>query len=333
MPFIKTRSLWGSFFVCIAVLVAIGFSSAGSSALAADACPANTHPAQSDGDFSIILLPDTQNYSEKFPQSYVSQTKWIKKQQKAMNIRFVIHLGDIVQSPTVEKEWIVADRAHRVLDGVVPYSVLPGNHDMQDRDTTLYNKYFSPQRFQGCEWYAGHRGHKNDNNYCIFKASGIEFLVLSLEYAPSAETLKWADKVLAENSDCRAIVATHSYLGRKKRTAAGDRIWENLVRKHANVFLVVCGHVGGTSLIEDTNDAGAKVMQMLVDYQGAPNGGNGWLRILRFSPSCNKIIVRDYSPLLGKYRDGQASNFSLDYKMSASGSKPAVSKDVSVTNE
>ncbi len=323
MPFIKTRSLWGSFFVCIAVLVAIGFSSAGSSALAADACPANTHPAQSDGDFSIILLPDTQNYSEKFPQSYVSQTKWIKKQQKAMNIRFVIHLGDIVQSPTVEKEWIVADRAHRVLDGVVPYSVLPGNHDMQDRDTTLYNKYFSPQRFQGCEWYAGHRGHKNDNNYCIFKASGIKFLVLSLEYAPSAETFKWADKVLAENSDCRAIVATHSYLNRDIRNPIGDSIWENTIRKNKNVFLVVCGHVLGTKLTEATNDAGQKVTEMLVDYQGEPNGGDGWLRIMRFSPSLNKISIRDYSPTLDKYRDGPDANFSLDYKMLGSISKTA----------
>ncbi len=315
MPSTKIRRLWGSIFLGVAVLGAIGFSSAGAQA------QTDTRKKLADGDFSVVILPDTQFYSEKFPGNYVAQTEWIKKQQKTMNIRFVIHLGDLVQNPTVEKEWLVADRAHAVLDGVVPYSVLPGNHDMKDRDTTLYNKYFSPKRFQDRDWYAGHEGATNDNNYCIFKVSGMKFLVLSLEYSPDADTLKWANKVLAENSDCRSIVATHSYLSRDIRTPAGDRIWKHLVRKHKNVFLVVCGHIGGTNLIEAAGDAGGKVVQMLVNYQKEPNGGDGWLRILRFSPSRNKIIIRDYSPTLDKYRDGPAANFSLDYSMCSGVSK------------
>jgi len=28
--------------------------------------------------FSVVLLPDTQNYSEKYPGTYLSQTCWIK---------------------------------------------------------------------------------------------------------------------------------------------------------------------------------------------------------------------------------------------------------------
>lgn len=318
MPSSTVRRVWGSLFVCIAIGVAIGFSSTEFRALASDDCQ-----AQVDGDFSVILLPDTQNYSEKFPRLYLAQTEWVREQQKTLNIRFAIHLGDIVQNPTVEKEWIVADRAHGVLDGIVPYSVVPGNHDMEGRDTTLYNKFFSPTRFQCCQWYGGHKGETNDNNYCTFEAAGMKFLVLSLEYAPGADTLEWANGILAENRDSRVIVATHSYLNGKGRNSHGECIWEDLVRQNANVFLVVCGHVSSRKMFEGIGDAGTKVFEMLVDYQGDPNGGDGWLRILHFSPSRDKILVRDYSPALDQYRDGAAANFSLDYPMLGSVSKEA----------
>jgi hypothetical protein len=39
------------------------------------------------------------------------------------------------------------------------------------------------------------------------------------------------------------------------------------------------------------------------------------LRILRFSPSTNKIHVTGYSPWLDKTLDGAAHSFVLDYDM------------------
>jgi hypothetical protein len=63
------------------------------------------------------------------------------------------------------------------------------------------------------------------------------------------------------------------------------------------------------------NDAGGKVLEMLTDYQGLPNGGDGWLRSLKFVPSENKIHVRTYSPLLNQDNKDEKHTFSLDYKM------------------
>ena len=77
-------------------------------------------------DFSVVLLPDTQYYSEKYPETYVAQAIWIRQQAKEDNIKFVIHLGDIVQTSTQKPEWENADRAMRLLDGIVPYSMAPG---------------------------------------------------------------------------------------------------------------------------------------------------------------------------------------------------------------
>ena len=101
-------------------------------------------PASKEESFTVVLLPDTQYYSQKYPDTYVAQTLWIRKRLKEDNIKFAIHLGDIVQNPTVKVEWDRANQAMAILDDVVPYSVVPGNHDMvlAQRDSRAYNMYF-----------------------------------------------------------------------------------------------------------------------------------------------------------------------------------------------
>ena len=88
--------------------------------------------------FNLILLPDTQTYSKEFPDIFLSQTKWIAANAK--DIAFVLHQGDITELNT-EKEWQVAAKAMRVMDGKVPYTFVPGNHDMgSSPDVTLCDK-------------------------------------------------------------------------------------------------------------------------------------------------------------------------------------------------
>ncbi len=280
--------------------------------------------------FSVVVLPDTQNYAEKYPDTYVAQTQWIRDNVEKENIKFVMHLGDIVQQfNESEPQWQVADRAHKLLDGVVPYSMLPGNHDLEykdkvySRETTLYNKYFGPQRFTDCSWYGGHWGETNDNNFCAFEAGGMKFLVISLEYAPRDEVLAWATDVAAAHADRRVLVATHRYMRPKERDSAsagivgnsGDGVWEKFVRKAPNVFLVTSGHFGGVGRQVSTNDAGLPVHETLVDYQSLPNGGDGWLRIMRFVPDEDRIEIRAYSPLLDEAKESDGHKFILDYDM------------------
>ena len=290
---------------------------------------------QAPGIFTVFLLPDTQNYAEKFPDTYTAQTEWIRSRVKADNVSFVIHLGDIVQNASVVKEWDNADQAHRVLDGVVPYSVAPGNHDMDvvdgglTRGTSLYDKYFGPSRFRGRAWYGGHMGQSNANNYCFFESGGLKFMVLSLEYAPTDSTLTWASDVLAAHGDRRVIVETHYYMrtdGRGKGTSLGgyigDDLWEKFIRKHGNIFMVVSGHVGGVYHQTSTNDAGLPVHEILCDYQGLPNGGDGWLQSLRFVPAENAIYIEAYSPVLDKHNLAPAHTYRLDYRMREGANNP-----------
>ena len=284
--------------------------------------------AATDASFTVVLLPDTQNYAEKYPETYVAQTLWIRKQLREDNIKFAIHLGDIVQNPTQKVEWENASRAMEIIDGVVPYSMVPGNHDMvvERRDSTLYNQFFSPARFAGRKWFGGNLGESNDNNYCFFEAGGMKFMVISLEFAPRDESLQWAATVASQYPDHRVIVATHCYMrpdGRDTVCArdykiegnSGEQTWQKLIRKQPNIFLVVSGHVLGIGLQTSINDSGGSVIEMLADYQGLPNGGDGWLRTLKFVPKDDKIHITTYSPLLDETNDDPSETFSLDYQM------------------
>lgn len=295
------------------------------------ACPLAAWSADADPSevFTVVLLPDTQFYCEKYPETYVRQTMWIRERVKEDNLKFCIGLGDIVQNGHVEQEWIYANEAAKILDGVLPYSMVPGNHDqvtkdkVLTRDTTLFNKYFPPSRYEKEPWYGSHKGKTNDNNYCFFEGAGKKFLVLSLEFCPTDETLAWAGEVCARHPEHNVIFATHSYLGLKGRTEgpqrgyklegnSGDQMWDKFVRKHANIFMVACGHVGGVNMQTVTNDAGQPVIEILTDYQNLKNGGDGWLRTIKFVPKENKIYVTAYSPLLKETKRDPKHTHTID---------------------
>src|SRR5690349_19412072 len=65
--------------------------------------------AYGQNDFTIIALPDTQYYSETYPQTFTAQTQWIVNNASALNIQAVVGLGDIVQTATNAWEYQNAD--------------------------------------------------------------------------------------------------------------------------------------------------------------------------------------------------------------------------------
>jgi len=95
----------------------------------------------------------------------------------------------------------------------------------------------------------------------------------------------------------------------------GDEMWDELVKLHENVFLVVNGHVlnDGLGQLTSTGDNGNSVDQVLANYQMKANGGNGWLRYYTFKPSEDKIYAYTYSPTLGTFDTSADNQFTLDY--------------------
>ena len=85
----------------------------------------------SGADFTIVVIPDAQNYATSYPTVYTNHLQWIATNKTSSNIVFATAVGDLVNTSTSATEYDNADTAFDTLDaGSVSYSVGPGNHDM-----------------------------------------------------------------------------------------------------------------------------------------------------------------------------------------------------------
>ncbi len=75
------------------------------------------------------------------------------------------------------------------------------------------------------------------------------------------------------------------------------------------------GHVlnDGLGRISSGNARGKQVHQLLVNFQMKPKGGDGWLRLMEFSPSRKTINVVDYSPTREQQNHSTQNKFELPW--------------------
>ena len=189
-----------------------------------------------EGSFSIVVIPDTQDYhgkgtkaDRKKPEksndpltnaAFEDNVRWILANLQSQRIVFVSHVGDIVDIKVTE-QWEFAQRMMDQLHGRVSYGIAPGNHDIKpDGDSSMFQEYFPASRFKEFPWYGGcYAGSapgisgNNANSYQRFSAAGMDFVILHLECNAPDDVLQWADGILNENASRRAIVTSHMGLG------------------------------------------------------------------------------------------------------------------------
>ncbi len=294
-------------------------------------------------DFSVVVLPDTQFYSESHPAIFNAQTQWIVNNSANYNIQFVLGEGDIVNVADEPAQWQNADAAIRLLDSAkIPYVLPLGNHDYDGfnppaRGTTAFNKYFGPSRYAQYSWYkGGFPSGTNDNFYAVFTVNGKQYLILALEFVPRQEALDWAKTVLDANPDKEIIVVSHSFLFIDSTRAdqcnnndnngagnnQGEDVWQKLLINYPNLSLVMNGHFTGSTASRRV-DLGLQqnlVNEIFANYQSLTNGGDGWMRILTFRPSLNRIDIVTYSPSLNQYKTDSNNQFSITWHSTGTGS-------------
>ncbi|WP_200914571.1 metallophosphoesterase, partial [Aeromicrobium sp. Leaf272] len=304
--------------------------------------------AEADASFTVVVLPDLQGYtvSSTYAATATAQTQWIADQADDLDVAVVAQVGDLVETHPIPEQWTRASTSMKVLDDAgVPSAVLPGNHDMDvsTGEAVRYDASFPASRYTGASWNGpaatyveGYRGNKN--SAVTFERSGMDFMLLSLEYDPTDAVLAWARGVLAAHPEHRVILSTHSFIhtagGRSTTTTRTDagantpqQVWDELVQPSCQIFLVVNGHWhDGPDRTEarraDANACGRPVQQILSDYQDRPNGGDGWLRTYRFDPAADTITAATYSPTLARYETDADSAFTLAYDMTSGTTPP-----------
>ncbi|MET0304199.1 MAG: lamin tail domain-containing protein [Microbacteriaceae bacterium] len=265
---------------------------------------------RSDYDFTIAWESDTQYYNEEFYEHQLAIHDYLLERREALNLQYLVHTGDIVDDWDQPYQWENADPAYRALDEAgLPYGVLAGNHDVGGalEDYSVYSQFFGEARFADNPWYGGsyqdNRGH-----YDLVSAGGIDFLMLYMGWGPTDESIAWMNEVLAAHPERIAIVNLHEFM----LTTGGlgpvpQQIQDEVVATNPNVKMVFSGHYHDaftrTDTFDDDGDGVAErtVYSMLFDYQGLPEGGLGFLRLLHFDNEGERMMVRTYSPSLDVY--------------------------------
>lgn len=282
--------------------------------------------------------------------------------RRVPNPIFDVHLA--VTPKVREFEMPLAREGYALIDGRLPFSVVPGNHDydamwtdarfppaanFDPRDMSSlgvlhpgglenFRAVFGADQpfFRDKPWYVdAHDGGADSAQ--VFEAGGYRFLHIGLQFDPPDASLEWAASVIRKYPGLPTILTTHDYMSKEgERTANpiidGHRVdpihntpqmvWDKLIRRHDQIFLLLCGHQHGQARRVDANDAGNTVWQVLADYQSRgqsgidagvkPQGGqtvgigDGWMRLMRFDFSGEVPVmeVRTWSPYYGKSSSG-----------------------------
>lgn len=282
------------------------------------AATAVRNPAASDYDFSIMWISDTQYMAQDYPKILASMGKWIADNAAAKKTQYIIHTGDLVEKGGDEAHWknVNTQLMKYIEDTKIPFSVLPGNHDMP-----LYSKYWGEEKFKDKSYYGGSYLN-NFGHYDLLTLGGVDFVFVSMGYNDSGYTqgaVDWMNEVFAKYPDRVGVIQTHFYLiplnpkvknesdGVVAKSAPGTDLFEKVVKKNPNVQLVLCGHRDGAGMLVDKVDDNGDgtpdrdVIALLMDYQEDENGGNGYFRTMYFNVKQGTVTVNTYSPYTKEY--------------------------------
>lgn len=302
--------------------------------------PKTVAPAgEETSSFGIMFIPDTQFYSRyaapvsgnQFAARFGSnpfevQTEWIAKFGSQLQIPMAVHLGDVVDRAGTPGEWDHAALAMKTLDDAdYPYSILAGNHDVMNggqwsNERNLASEPF-PARFplSRAQQQSTFRGMTADgfNQYHIFEFQGQQFLQLAVSWNADLASVAWAQQVIDTHPTLPVILSTHDYLAvdsdgvTARPSGFGDYMWENLVRKNDQIFMGIGGHNHGSAHRVRKNDFGNDVLEVVVDYQMAYQGGNGYLRLCEFDLKSNVIRSLSFSPWVPVKPDESLTEFDV----------------------
>jgi len=267
------------------------------------------------GDTQIIARDEVDGkYSGYFAKIY----DYIIDNKQSKNIQFVMGLGDITDTSTwyddqtdIPAEWNLAMTNIQLMDGVVPYSLVRGNHDA----THHFTDYVKWNHYK--DVVDGAYENNMLNTYQELIVGDVKYLIFALDYGPSDAVLAWAGNIIGQHPDHNVIITTHSYLYHDGTNVDktcppattggsnnGDGMWDKMIKDHENIVLVLSGHDPWDTIVttQTTGVNGNTVTQMLIDPQGIDlNTPTGMVAMFYFSEDGRSLDVEWYSTIQEKY--------------------------------
>lgn len=289
--------------------------------------------------FTIAVLGDTQGYvddtknvaDQSRTQGFINQVEWILTNRADDNIKFVSHVGDVVEHNT-DTEWarsrLALDRMFTATD--LAWSVNLGNHDMAPGtiNGAKYLENFGPQKFANSPWYGGSDlgfrssglGH---NSFQIVGPPSRQYLHLNIEVNADDQAISWAQNVIDAHLGMPTMLSTHEFLNDQRSGShpqsdsdtvsvirspqmkfigknSATRLWEKLIAPNNQIFLTFNGHYCCEREMVQNNDEGFPVLHVQVnysvDFQGVIRADAGWIRLLEIDEASQEIRLRTAKP-------------------------------------
>ncbi len=308
-----------------------------------------------DQDFTLAFVGDIQALTEKDYKNSIDEDpnndthyvddlfSWLAENADDRKIKHVFTLGDLTEfsaendpnlsyaagtpnsNASGDKEWIIVKNAISQLDGVVPYSIVRGNHDDYQIDE-FFNYEAYTKNFDG--FYREESGTYKDsitNSYRLVELGDYKFIFITLDFNPTRAVAAWLDNLLTTYSDYNAIITTHTYIttslqlstvanlqgvlvAGKYNGAAPDWIWRNYLKNHKNVIMTVCGHLDGrnTHICTMEGDNGNQITNLLINPQlyDKDTQPSGMVFLMHFYDGGKTVKTEYYSTFIDKYKAG-----------------------------
>jgi hypothetical protein len=276
----------------------------------------NWRPDTDRPQFTLAVMPDTQflywgsqNSVNRTPQE--ESFRYIVEN----NFVFMAHLGDLTEDADATS-FAEVDKAFDILDSHgVAYSVVAGNHDVSgddSRGSTPYLQTMGPRRFKRSPSFIG-SDPTGYNTAHLFKAAGMQWLVLALDWRVTPQGFAWANQVIKDHPRTPVILTTHEIVGsvyddnvypyesgdpenNAVFSSYGQQVWDDLINENDQIFLTLNGHYWPPGRTTKQNAAGHDVHLHIANYQNRYFGGGGMLRLYHFDLARNTIDVETLAP-------------------------------------
>jgi hypothetical protein len=276
-----------------------------------------------DYAYSFAVIGDTQSLCELHSKHMNTMYQWIIDNKESKKIEFVFGLGDITEGDN-DWEWVVAKDAIYKMNGVVPYSLIRGNHDTSRQ----FYKTFGEDKYMD-QFIGFYKDGSLNSSYRTLTVGETDYLFLTLDFGPDDAELNWAASVIEAYPNHKVVISTHSYIARdgsivnenssyfpeykidddkpeNKEYNHGELMWNKLIRKYGNIVLVLSGHDSSSFVktVQSVGDHGNTVTQMLIDPQSMDknsDNGLGMVCMLYFSKDGSKMEVEFYSTVREQY--------------------------------
>jgi len=292
-------------------------------------------------DIQRTTLVEAQNNVSPAESVTYKMHKWLADNgpNTPLNIQMMMSMGDITDK-NQNVEWAYVKNAIDQLNGVMPYTLIQGNHDgHMGGDPELFNQYFVTNDPNSSNDYIDQFTNGKGglyapgsvkNTFYLLTVGATKWLILALDYGPTDAVLNWAGSICEQYPNHNVIVTTHGYLnadgeplthgGLAPSPNNGAAIWNKFASQHKNIKMILSGHVGSDTLVTTQIKAkyGNTVTQMLIDAQTldgklvtSGEKGLGLVTLLRFNADGTKCYVENYSTTYQRYLLG-SNQFMID---------------------